>query len=390
MDSKEIMERANAAKAKASARMQEMLARTQAIQDAADKRRTEAEEQEAEREAERARHAQEQEAANLQRQQEILAQMMGAEFARQSAETEAKIAAEVQKQVGEMAGLGAQELIGKIYGDDMAMLAAAFDTLEQWEGDTEDGEEEEMTSEQLYGFVEEKLAEVARLEELSPAPYEDSPAQWERFGILLSGIISTLNEHKLDELDVEEHIPVMDQQIVSLVRNSWGITGREELLDTLYYLAREGYRDRFERYASAVKAEDLFDEDMDAEEREGVARGWAFVSHFQGKYGSDFLLGWDIGRAAMITRWGYFIGWITRAEAVQLLSDMAQVAANGLGGWREFAQSYIFGGAFWKEVCAADAGQYLTSLTDAVRKLLGSGGDGGQWRRCPWPKPARR
>ena len=234
MDSKEIMERANAAKAKASARMQEMLARTQEIQDAAEKRRAEAKEQEAEREAERARRAQEQEAANLQRQQELLAQVMGAEFARQSAETEAKIAAEVQKQVGEMAGLGAQELIGKIYGDDMAMLAAAFDTLEQWEGDTEDGEEEEMTSEQLYGFVEEKLAEVARLEEPSPAPYEDSPAQWERFGILLSGIISTLNEHKLDELDVEEHIPVMDQQIVSLVRNSWGITGREELPDTLY------------------------------------------------------------------------------------------------------------------------------------------------------------
>lgn len=54
----------------------------------------------------------------------------------------------------------------------------------------------------------------------------------------------------------------------------------------------------------------------------------------------------DIGRAAMITRWGYFIGWITCAKAMQLLFDIAQMAANGLTKWCEFAQSYIFGGAF--------------------------------------------
>ena len=63
------------------------------------------------------------------------------------------------------------------------------------------------------------------------------------------------------------------------------------------------------------------------------------MQHFKDKYGADFLLGWDIGRAAMITRWGYFVGRLTQAEAEQLLSDMGQVAANGLSGWKEFARS---------------------------------------------------
>ena len=388
LDINEIMNRAKAATERASQQIKEMTERTKESSEEAEKRAAEDKQRQEEREAARARYEAEQAAANQQKQQAVLAQMMGAEFAKQNSEMDAKIAEEVKKQVAEMANMSAQDLIGKIYGDDMAMLSAAFDTLEELQGAQEDFDwnEEEMTSEQLYGFVEEKMREIADLEEPSPEPYEDSFDRWERFEIMLSGIISTLNQHDMDSLEVEAHIPVMDQKITSLVRNSWGITGREELLDMLYYLAREGYRDRFERYASAVKAEDLFNEDTDEDDKEGVERGWAFVNHFQGKYGSDFLLGWDIGRAAMITRWGYFIGWITRAEAMQLLSDMAQVAANGMGSWREFAQSYIFGGAFWKEVCASDAEYYLNSLTDAVKKLLGDDADGGQWKKCPWPK----
>ena len=80
------------------------------------------------------------------------------------------------------------------------------------------------------------------------------------------------------------------------------------------------------------------------------------------------------------------MGWLTRAEAEQLLSDMGQVAADGLSGWREFARSYLFGGAFWKEVCAADDGKsYLDTLTDAIRKLLSDGPEGA-WTHTPWAK----
>lgn len=64
------------------------------------------------------------------------------------------------------------------------------------------------------------------LPEPEPAPYARDDPRWGRFGILLSGIISTLNDHELGGMDVEEHIPVMEQQIVSLVRRSWGINGR--------------------------------------------------------------------------------------------------------------------------------------------------------------------
>ncbi len=337
-------------------------------------------------EEERARRAAELAAANEQRQREVLSQMMGEEFARQTAAMQEMVSQEVQRQAASAAAQLQQDALSALFGDDAALFSAALDTLAQTEdGEDDEEEEQELPPEALYDYLESKLGEINALEEPQPQAY-NIPALWERFCIALSGIISTVNDHKLDELDVEERVPLFVQQITSLIRNSWGISGREDLIETLLYLSRAGYRARFAAYAEAASPEELFGNDMAQEDREGIVRGHAFVQHFKDKYGADFLLGWDIGRAAMITRWGYFVGWLTQAEAEQLLSDMGQVAANGLSGWREFARSYLFGGAFWKEVCAAyDGKSYLDTLTDAVRKLLSDGPEGA-WTHTPWAK----
>ena len=337
-------------------------------------------------EEERARRAAELAAANEQRQREVLSQMMGEEFARQTAAMQEMVSQEVQRQAASAAAQLQQDALSALFGDDAALFSAALDTLAQTEdGEDDEEEEQELPPEALYDYLESKLGEIDALEEPQPKAY-NIPALWERFCIALSGIISTVNDHKLDELDVEERVPLFVQQIMSLIRNSWGISGREDLIETLLYLSRAGYRARFAAYAEAASPEELFGNDTAEEDREGIVRGHAFVQHFKDKYGADFLLGWDIGRAAMITRWGYFVGWLTQAEAEQLLSDMGQVAANGLSGWREFARSYLFGGAFWKEVCAAyDGKSYLDTLTDAVRKLLSDGPEGA-WTHTPWAK----
>lgn len=337
-------------------------------------------------EEERARRAAELAAANEQRQREVLSQMMGEEFARQTAAMQEMVSQEVQRQAASAAAQLQQDALSALFGDDAALFSAALDTLAQTEdGEDDEEEEQELPPEALYDYLESKLGEIDALEEPQPQAY-NIPALWERFCIALSGIISTVNDHKLDELDVEERVPLFVQQITSLIRNSWGISGREDLIETLLYLSRAGYRARFAAYAEAASPEELFGNDTAEEDREGIVRGHAFVQHFKDKYGADFLLGWDIGRAAMITRWGYFVGWLTQAEAEQLLSDMGQVAANGLSGWREFARSYLFGGAFWKEVCAAyDGKSYLDTLTDAVRKLLSDGPEGA-WTHTPWAK----
>ncbi len=327
--------------------------------------------------------------AGGERQVEILGQIFGADAMAQMAANEELLQKMVQEKAAEAAASSVEDLMGQLFGEDMGILAAALETLEM----EEDGEEEEselsLEREQyLSAAMEEAMARIASLPEPEPVPYQKSDAKWERFGVLLSGIVSNMNGHDLDGMDVEEHIPVMEQKIVSLVRRSWGINGRSDLLDTIRYLTQEGYALRYQLYSEAASPEELTDETMDEEEQAAAGRAWRFAQRYKSQYAPGFMAGWDVGRAAMLARWGCYLGWITESEAAGILWDLSQRVVEELHSWREFAQSYLFGGLMWKLLCGDNSAEsYLGYIADAAADLLAGKAeqDGGQWRGCPWP-----
>ncbi len=336
-----------------------------------------------------AAEVEEQIATNTKRQVEILGQMFGPDSMAQMAANEELLQKMVNDKVTEAAASTAENLIGQLFGEDMGVIAAALETLEMEDG----GDEEELTfnlelEESLYTALEEAMDRLEAMPEPEPVPYQKDDTKWEQFGILLSGIISRLNDHNLSSMDVEEHIPVMEQKIVSLVRRSWGIDGRGDLLDMIRYLAQEGYILRYQLYSEAASPEELMDETMDEDDRESTSRAWRFAQRYKCWYTPGFMAGWDIGRAAMLTRWGCYLGWLTESEAAGILWDLSQKVVEELHSWREFAQSYLFGGLMWKMLCGdSSAGSYLGYIADAATDLLAGKAeqDGGQWRGCPWP-----
>lgn len=336
-----------------------------------------------------AAEVEEQIAANTQRQVEILGQMFGADGMAQMAVNEELLQKMVNDKVAEATASTAETFMGQLFGEDMGVLAAALEMLEMEDA----GDEEELAfdlelEESLYTTLDETMARLEAMPEPEPIPYQKNDEKWEHFGILLSGILSTLNNHDLDGMDVEEHIPVMEQKIVSLVRRSWGIDGRSDLLDMIRYLAQEGYILRYQLYSEASSPEELMDETMDEDDRASTSRAWRFAQRYKSQYAPGFMAGWDIGRAAMLTRWGCYLGWITESEAVGILWELSQKVVEELHSWREFAQSYLFGGLMWKLLCGdSSAGSYLGYIADAATDLLAGKAeqDGGQWRDCPWP-----
>ena len=327
--------------------------------------------------------------ANTERQVQILGQIFGADSMAQMAVNEEQLQKMVQEQIDAAAAAATENIMEQMFGEDMGVLAAALEMLEMEDA----GEEEARTfdlelEESLYTTLEETMARLEAMPEPEPIPYQKHDAKWERFGILLSGIVSTLNDHDLHGMDVEEHIPVMEQKVASLVRSSWGIHGRSDLLDMIRYLTQEGYILRYQLYSEASSPEELMDETMDEDDRESARRAWRFAQRYKSQYAPGFMAGWDVGRAAMLTRWGCYLGWITESEAVGILWELSQKVVKELHSWREFAQSYLFGGLMWKLLCGdGTAGSYLGCLADAAADLLTgtAGQDEGQWRECPWP-----
>lgn len=385
-DMEEILKRAQAAKEHASQSLKEMQEKSAQLAEK-DEAPEPPEDRAASQETER---LEAQMAANTQRQVEILGQIFGGDGMAQMAVNEELMQRMVNEKVAEATALSTESLMSQMFGEDMGVIAAAMETLAM---DDEDGEAEESSfgpelEQSLCDLLEETMARIEALPEPEPVPYGKDAAKWERFGILLSGILSTLNDHSLDGMDVEEHIPVLEQQVVSIVRRSWGIDGRSDLLDMIRYLTQEGYILRYRVYAEAESPEELLDEDADEDDWESTARAWRFVQRYKEQYAPEFLAGWDVGRAAMLTRWGCYLGWITESEAVGILWELSQKAAEDLRSWREFAQSYLFGGLMWKLLCGdSSAASYLGYLADAAADLIAGKADhdGGQWRDFPWP-----
>ena len=200
--------------------------------------------------------------ANTERQVEILGQIFGADGMAQMAVNEELLQKMVDEKVAEATASTAENLMEQLFGEDMGVLAAALEMLEMEDADEEEERRIDLELEQsLYTTLEETMARLEAMPEPEPIPYQKNDAKWERFGILLSGIVSTLNDHNLYSMDVEEHIPVMEQKVVSLVRRSWGINGRSDLLDMIRYLAQEGYILRYQLYSEASSPEELMDED---------------------------------------------------------------------------------------------------------------------------------
>lgn len=323
------------------------------------------------------------------RQVEILGKVFSADDMAEMAANEELL----KKMAEEKAAEASENIMSLFCGEDMGILAAALEMLDEGE---EEGEEEPQFSiemeEDLYATLEETMARIASMPEPEAVPYEDGDGKWNRFGILLSGIVSKLNDHNLSSMDVEEHIPIMEQKIASLVRRSWGINGRSGLLEMIRYLSQEGYIMRYQIYAEASSPEELMDETMDEEECEATMRAWRFAQRYKELYSPVFMAGWDTGRAAMLARWGCYLGWITENEASGILWDLSQSVAQKLGSWREFAQSYLFGGLMWKLLCGdSSAESYIGYIANAATDLLigNAEKDGGQWKDCPWPEKKR-
>lgn len=384
MDINEIMNRAKAAQARATASLHEMEEKSEELAASSSPKSPAPPQDSADREAE-------QQAANAQRQVEILGQLFDTQTMAQMAANQEQLQQMMEQRVAEAASASTEAVMNQLFGEDMGVLAAALETLSlesEYEGFDLDSENED--NDVLYTLLDETMARLETLPEPASAEYGRDTALWGQFGILLSGIVSTLNDHSLDGLDVEEHVPVLEQQVLSLVRRSWGIDGRGSLLETIRYLSQGGYTERYRFYCEAESPEELMTGEEDSDEREGVVRAWEFAQHYKQQYSPAFMTGWDVGRAAMLARWGSYLGWITPEEARGILWDLAQRAAQDLGGWREFAQSYLFGGLMWKLLCNSPAAGYLGYLSDAATALLmgKDDGSGGQWRDFPWP--ARR
>jgi hypothetical protein len=174
----------------------------------------------------------------------------------------------------------------------------------------------------------------------------------------------------------------------------WGIESREDALDMLRHLAREGHRASYQQVVTLVRGQPEYAQRAliervaaDIEQPELAETFESLLASMQLLVGDGLLaadasppslLAWDLGRLINICRWCFDVGWLSEEECWRHMLPAADALSREYDSWSELSTAYVMGFVMWK---GGDPDlEYGVLKSD--RKLLLSDA------RSPWQKLA--
>ena len=133
-----------------------------------------------------------------------------------------------------------------------------------------------------------------------------------------------------------------------ILANSWGITSREELVDTVLSMTFSGHNASFLYDAELVNSLSSAEYKQLLAQAEGMdTYMWPYTKDLSKKWGDRGILCWDLFRMSNLVQWGYTAGYITYPEALALLEPAAKLLHDNFKSWDEACENYLDGYYWW-------------------------------------------
>ncbi|MFC6880055.1 MULTISPECIES: DUF1266 domain-containing protein [Actinomadura] len=151
--------------------------------------------------------------------------------------------------------------------------------------------------------------------------------------------------------------------VPSLLRDEPGADASDEGAELAQFLGRL-FNDRDHAAEELHRLEALADPDL----RANVGR----------------LMIWDYGRALMLYRWGFMVGWLTEEYCWDRMLPLAVDIQRRYSSWRDMADCYLQGRLLW----SGGAGRSQAEYEQLVTRLAED--PQSPWNLVPWPLNLRR
>ncbi len=178
-----------------------------------------------------------------------------------------------------------------------------------------------------------------------------------------------------------------------MLARDWGITSRSDLLHQLYWLLREGHRKDFGRTREQcnnpswlknrlARLDEIADKQTDAwEERWRIHR---FLNNERSINDVDFGA-WDFIRAAMLTRSGAALGYLTDEEAWDTLALINRALQLSYSSWNEAWDAFRLTRWLWAAEGVEQEAENDLHERNRGEFLIGAN---GLWTAIPWDTPS--
>jgi hypothetical protein len=205
------------------------------------------------------------------------------------------------------------------------------------------------------------------------------------WAISLTGIMTEINRSNRDTLNVSTINERWKNTWLEVLSRDWGITTREELLETLNRMESGGHA------ASFLEIKDIIYEIIAARNEFEITsiimkyewdqtkiNRFNYVLNNWDKYYNRTIKAWDLGRNISLCRWGYNVGFITEDEAWEKIFRYAKQIQPFYDSWDEYGYDYYMGRVFWASGFGEEK-SYIASTEPVYRQLLSS-----YWGTIEW------
>lgn len=202
----------------------------------------------------------------------------------------------------------------------------------------------------LYHFFKPREKRVDKGNPLSPT------LRWmNTAGSILLAANPSVDFHQMGGYGHYTQSESMRQSLQTTLWEYWGIQGRAAAVEEMRALVTRGMRaqykqemERLSRLYGSYSEEQLIEEarriNPNADEDSYLPKmllAWR-------RYGENALLGWDVGRCALISQWCYLVGYMDMQTMLDICVDAGKKAQAVFQNWEEMMESYLLGVQYWQ------------------------------------------
>jgi hypothetical protein len=205
----------------------------------------------------------------------------------------------------------------------------------------------------------------------------------QRWAIALTGFMTELNNDSHESLNFNVMNGVNKRKYLELLRRDWGITTREELLETMTVTELDGHASSLAFVKKIISTNKDFSFNAIFNKFQLSARQYNYLKFAVvnwGHYYNRSILAWDLGRNIALCRWGYDTGFLTEEEAWEKIMYYARKIQSLYNSWAEYGLDYYFGRIFWAAGSGSEA-DYFLRTDEIYQKLMGRT---GYWTGLEW------
>lgn len=158
----------------------------------------------------------------------------------------------------------------------------------------------------------------------------------------------------------------------NILKSSWSISSRKDLLKQIRFLMDTGSRKDYKREAKDLKALSVKERKKALKQVSGALKThYDNLQYVSDTWGGKGLLAWDLCRISHLAQWGYIADYINLDEAQALLEPAASRLQKSFDNWDDVVNNWLDGYAYASsiEIRSIEKTDY-TNRQEIYQKLL--------------------